>query len=78
MSEFKRPPGVSEDPEFCYRSGYQHGAWAVTLTNRRSLAVFPNKRTVSSFVGMSQTCQQQKLCALVNRVSAGYFAIQTR
>jgi hypothetical protein len=29
MSEFKRPPGVSHDPEFCYRSGYQHGAWAV-------------------------------------------------
>jgi hypothetical protein len=29
MSEFKRPPSVSEDPEFCYRSGYQHGAWAI-------------------------------------------------
>ena len=24
MSEFKRPPGVREDPEFCYRGGYQH------------------------------------------------------
>jgi hypothetical protein len=29
MSKFERPPGVSEDPEFCYRSGYQHGALAV-------------------------------------------------
>ena len=29
MSEFKRPPGVSEEPEFCYRSGYQHGAQAI-------------------------------------------------
>ncbi len=29
MSEFKRPVGVSDDPEHCYRSGYQHGAWAL-------------------------------------------------
>jgi hypothetical protein len=28
MSEFKRPPAVKEDPEHCYRSGYQHGAQA--------------------------------------------------
>jgi hypothetical protein len=30
----------------------------VTLTVRRSLPVFPNKRTFSELVGMSQTCQQ--------------------
>jgi hypothetical protein len=29
MSEFKRPAGVSDDPEASYRAGYQHGAWAV-------------------------------------------------
>jgi hypothetical protein len=29
MSEFKRPDHVSDDPELCYRSGYQHGAYAI-------------------------------------------------
>jgi hypothetical protein len=26
MSEFKRTPGVSDDPEQCYRAGFHHGA----------------------------------------------------
>jgi hypothetical protein len=29
MTEYPSPPEVSDDPHFCYRSGLQHGAWAV-------------------------------------------------
>ena len=38
MSEFNRPPGVSDDPEYCYRSGYQHGAWAALEALRGRIA----------------------------------------
>ena len=38
MSEFKRPVGVPSDPELCYRSGYQHGAYALLKSLEARLA----------------------------------------
>lgn len=40
MSEFKRPQGggLSDDPEACYRAGFQHGAAALYHHIKRHLS----------------------------------------
>src|SRR6266702_8911169 len=43
----------------------------VLLTVRRSLPIYPDKRTISAFVSMSQTCQQRKSRLFDHLVATG-------
>jgi hypothetical protein len=43
----------------------------IILTVRQSLPVFPDKRTISEPVGMSQTCHNRKSLSLNYLVGAG-------
>ena len=59
----------TDTPDLTFSAPHPYSTIRVTLTVRRSLPVFPNKRTIHELVGMSQRCQLRKYKSSLDEVA---------